>query len=276
VTDEWVLDGDPFILKRKEIAIGYLLEAFPKAARMTNNLGETPLQLAVETCTPWEQGLGALTKAFGRALLIPRNIERCPEDGPLVKAMAYHAIDMGSVGCDEDEWGEDPMECIQGMYPFLVASVLSCVPERKSRSAPLHFADKNSLDEAKSLQNKNLESLRSIYGLLRARPQALMMYVEDERNRRNAEESEEGTINADKDESSSYASAASSVVDDNKDDESSSCKSEDDTILFSIVKDKCSDSEEISAEEIDSDDGSSSDEESIQIVSEDDKSSSSP
>ena len=183
VTDDWILEGDPFILKRKRCAIEYLLNAFPNAAGIINNLGETPLQLAVDTCTPWEQGLRALVKARGAALLIPRSIEHCTEDGALAKALAFHADDLGSVGCNEDEWGEEPLVAVDGMYPFLVASVLACVPERKFRSAPLHFEDKAALDQRRGLINKDLESIRSIYGLLRSRPQALQMFLDDERNR---------------------------------------------------------------------------------------------
>jgi hypothetical protein len=188
-TDDWIFEGDPFILKRKRNAIGYLLDVFPQASRMVNNLGETPLQLAVETCTPWDQGLAPLVKAYGRALLIPRRIENCPDDGPLAKAMAFHADDLGSVGCDEDEWGENPMAAIDGMYPFLVAAVLACVPDRKSRSAPLHFEDKAARDKKQSAKSKDLESLRSIYGLLRARPDALLLYIQDEQTRREVESS---------------------------------------------------------------------------------------
>ena len=51
--DQEKIAGDPFVQGRKAKAIQYALKEYPEAARMTNNMGETPLQLAIETCTPW-------------------------------------------------------------------------------------------------------------------------------------------------------------------------------------------------------------------------------
>jgi hypothetical protein len=185
-------------VKRKKKAISLLLEAFPKAARMTNNLGETPLHLAIETCSPWET-LDDLVRMFPAALTIPRNIENCREDSPLFKAMAYHNEDLGSVG--SDEWEPDAIESVQGMYPFMVAAVLSLVPDRRMNDSSiiLHYPSREK--QEKGLQQKDLESLRSIYGLLRSKPLALELFIEDEKTRiieagdRNDEkdETEDGT-----------------------------------------------------------------------------------
>jgi hypothetical protein len=180
VSDALCINGDPVIVKRKRKAISLLLEAFPKAARMTNNLGETPLHLAIETCSSWET-LEDLVRMFPAALTIPRNIENCREDSPLFKAMAYHNDDLGSVG--SDEWEPDAIESIQGMYPFMIAAVLSHVPDRRVNGSIIYDYSKNRDKDGKGLQLKDLESLRSIYGLLRAKPLALELFREDEKNR---------------------------------------------------------------------------------------------
>jgi len=202
VTDELRVDGDPFIYKRKRQAIALLLSTFPKAARMTNSLGETPLQLAIETCTPWHQGLEVLVNAFGKALLIPRSLANCPEDGPLAKAMSFQADDLGSVNSNEDEWGDEPIADVEGMYPFLVAAVLSRIPERKRRASSILSAKQSASDRKEAFENKDLESLRSIHGLLRAKPEALDLYIKDERIRRAQDESVGSTDDDDDDEDS--------------------------------------------------------------------------
>lgn len=182
VLDDMFIDGDPFVVKRKRRAIAMLLEAFPKAARMTNNLGDTPLQLAIETCTPWDS-LEVLVRAFPRALTIPRSLELCREDSPLANAVALHNEDVGSVGSDEDEWDEDAINAVEGMYPFMVAGVMSHVPERRNHSPSFIFAGQERGQHQKNLENKDLGSLRSIFGLLRAKPEALALFFEDEKNR---------------------------------------------------------------------------------------------
>jgi hypothetical protein len=181
VSDALCINGDPVIVKRKRKAIALLLEAFPKAARMTNSLGETPLHLAIETCSPWET-LEDLVRMFPAALTIPRNINNCREESPLFKAMAYHNDDLGSVG--SDEWEPDAIESIQGMYPFMIAAVLSHVPDRRMKGSSIILDYSKRRDSGgKGLQEKDLESLRSIYGLLRAKPLALELFRGDERNR---------------------------------------------------------------------------------------------
>jgi hypothetical protein len=194
VTDDLLINGDPFVLKRKKKAIAMLLEAFPKAARMTNNLGETPLQLAIETCTPWDS-LEALVRACPKALTIPRCLELCRDDSPLMKAVAFHDDDLGSVGSDEDEWVAESIDAVEGMYPFMVAGALSHVSERRNHAPSFVFQDLDRGKHEKNLQNKDLESLRSIFGLLRAKPEALALFIDDENNRRiEDDESTEGDV----------------------------------------------------------------------------------
>lgn len=178
VTDDVLVSGDSFVQKRKSKAIAALLQAYPSAVRMTNGLGETPLQLAVETCTPWDGGLGALALAFPKALLIQRSLEHMEDNSPLMEAIALQDDDLGSVGHDADECA---VEAIRGMYPFLVAAALSHVSERKIRSTTSH-SDHSAAQANEKVQNqlkrKDLDSLSSIYGLLRTRPQALQLYLQ--------------------------------------------------------------------------------------------------
>lgn len=187
VTDDLVVNGDPFVVKRKRKAIAMLLEAFPKAARMTNSQGETPLQLAIETCTSWDS-LDKLIKAFPKTLTIPRNLEHLDDESPLFKAVAYHNDDVGSVGSDEEEWDTEAIDAVEGMYPFMVAGVLSHIPERRNYTETLLCTEQDRRDNKKNLENKNIESLRSIYGLLRAQPNALALFIEDERKRQEEEQ----------------------------------------------------------------------------------------
>jgi hypothetical protein len=209
VLDDMFVNGDPFVLKRKRKSIAMLLEAFPKAARMTNNLGETPLQLAIETCTPWAS-LEALVKAFPRALTIPRSLERCRDDSPLATAVSFHNDDVGSVGSDEDEWDDDAIDAVEGMYPFMVAGVLSHVPERKKHASPFFFPDHDRGQHEKNLEKKDIESLRSIFGLLRAKPEALALFIDDEKNRRidELESTEDGDESDEESSTESFVDAA--------------------------------------------------------------------
>jgi hypothetical protein len=183
VTDDLNVCGDTVVHKRKAKAIELLLNEFPKAARMSNNESASPLQLAIETCTPWDKGLEALVRAFPKALVIPRSLANCSDDSPLAKAVAFHEDDLGSVGSDEEEWAEDALEACEGLYPFLMAGVLSHVPERRYKSPSLDMNEDSKAEYERQLQIKDLESLRAIYGLLRSKPEALTLFVEDEKIR---------------------------------------------------------------------------------------------
>jgi hypothetical protein len=181
VTDSTHIDGDATLKRRKAKSILALLEAFPKAARMTNNYGETPLQLAVETCTPWEGGLSKLVTTFPKALMLPRSLEALPDDSPLAHAMMYHDDDLGSVGSNENEWVEESIVAVEGMYPFQIAAVLSRVPPRRLHHQSWHQSGPIG---SKQLENRDMSSLTTIFCLLRARPQALGQYVKEEQERR--------------------------------------------------------------------------------------------
>lgn len=180
VTDSIQIDGDMTLARRKAKAISVLLETYPKATRMTNNHGETPLQLAVETNTPWNGGLGELVSAFPKALMLPRSLQDLPDDSPLANAMTYHDDDLGSVGFDEKEWAEESLLSVDGMYPFQIAAALSHVPRRRLQQ---QFNPQSSPDLKSQLEARDLSSLTSIFGLLRARPQALRQFIDEEKAR---------------------------------------------------------------------------------------------
>lgn len=204
ISHDNIISGDPFVLRRKERAIMLLLHAFPKAARMTNNVGETPLQLAIETCTPWEKGLKVLLRHCPNALLFPRKL---PSSGHVNQALSS-AITLMHYGeneslCSEDEdYFDDPLETVEGMYPFMLAVVLSHIPECRLHVPPtILFKTTSSFDDdcrsavvdeagnnekrkkshQTSIHSKELESLRTIYGLLRSKPEALQKFRDEER-----------------------------------------------------------------------------------------------
>lgn len=163
--------GDPFIATRKFKAMRMLLEQFPEAARMTNNCGETPLQLAVETCTPWHGGLEALVEACPKALKFPRKL-RITDNGLSLAVANHSAIDSIATN-DSDE--PDPLEPMENMYPFLVSAVLGGVSRNKLRP-PVSFSDERAKEHYANLERKDLQAVRAVYGLLRARPEVLAKY----------------------------------------------------------------------------------------------------
>jgi hypothetical protein len=69
------------------------------------------------------------------------------------------------------------MLAMEGMYPFLIAAVLGGVAPHKQR-APVSYSDEMVREHEINLQKKSLQSVRSIFGLLRARPQLLQKYRE--------------------------------------------------------------------------------------------------
>jgi hypothetical protein len=173
VCDKEILSGDPFSLRRKAMAIQCLLEEYPNAAQIKNNMGETPLQLAIESCTPWDGGLEVLVRANPASLAIPRTLRECTDGNDLLLSKSLYGDDDESV--DESDW-EDPLEPVQGMYPFMVAAVMAYVPEDYLNAPSFVFADRNPDQRKEDVEKKELESVRSIYGLLRAKPEALSMY----------------------------------------------------------------------------------------------------
>ena len=170
-SDNEIISGDPHVLSRKSKAIELLLEAYPEASRMTNNFGETPLQLAVETCTPFHGGLEMLARASPKALGFPKQdsttIGRNPSDASMDESQS--SVD--------SEYTEETIDESIGMPPFLLASIRACVSKTKITRAQLHFSSTPE-DIRAQIVKKDLQSIRSIYGLLRMRPSSIQEFLD--------------------------------------------------------------------------------------------------
>jgi len=171
ICDQETLNGDPFVLRRKSMAVECLLGLYPEAAKCTNNMHETPLQLAIESNTPWDCGLRALVDFNPDALMVPRKLRPCTDFNDLRLSVDIYD-DNESVGSD---W-VDPLEPVDGMHPFLVAAVVAHVSDSKLKGPTFMFNDQPPELHQLELDKKNVESLNSIYGLLRAKPEAFTLY----------------------------------------------------------------------------------------------------
>lgn len=139
---------------------------------MTNNCGETPLQLAVETCTPWHGGLETLVEACPKALKFQRKL-RITDNGLSLAVANHSAIDsVGTVDSDEP----DPLEPMESMYPFMIAAVLGGVSKNKRRPPVSYHDEGMAKDHYANLERKSLQAVRAVYGLLRARPEVMEKY----------------------------------------------------------------------------------------------------
>lgn len=174
--DAEILCGDPFVVRRKARAIQLLLDEYPAAARTTNNMGETPLQLAIEAGTPWHGGLEVLATACPKALKFPRKLRSRSDENKTLISVSLHS-DIESV----DSQDEDPDAALEGMYPFMVAAVVGRIPPSWQRDPSFLFEGQSTSEHEQNLARKDLESVRSVYGLLRARPEALASYLSDAR-----------------------------------------------------------------------------------------------
>lgn len=169
ICDSDMIAGDPFVLRRKTAAIESLLQLYPDAAKIKNNMGETPLQLAVESKTPFHGGLEALIRVYEDALSIPRKLRAVDDENDQLLSVDVYD-DNESVDSD---W-VDPVLAVEGMYPFLVAAVVSFIPVSKRK--PSFFSNQTPAQHQADLQQRELENLRTIYGLLRARPSVFGLY----------------------------------------------------------------------------------------------------
>jgi hypothetical protein len=125
---------DPVISSRKGMAIAGLLQEFPDAAQTSNRHLQTPLELAVSSGTTWDIGVRKLCRAFPEAV------------------------------------------CIQSkrteLFPFMTAAVAA--GEISSHQQPLPSSKRSLMTHIKNLAKQDLQSVRTIYGLLRANPLVLI------------------------------------------------------------------------------------------------------
>lgn len=158
-----------FINQRKREAIQCLLRLNTRASRIKNVFGETPLQLAIESQTPYQQGIQALLRSYPGALCVPRSLRFVEdENAKLLSVDLYN--DNESI---DSEW-ENPVLAVEGMYPFMVAAVVAVEPASwRSREIRLR---ESVPDNTAKLTRQSLASLDTIYGLLRAKPCMLGLY----------------------------------------------------------------------------------------------------
>jgi hypothetical protein len=171
--DKEIISGDPFVMRRKANAIDLLLDEYPNAARTTNNHGETPLQLAIESCTFWDGGLERLVKACPKALKFPRKLRNVKNINHNMLSVSLH-----NQALTTERQESEFLLAINGMYPFMVAAIFGRIPESRRRAPSFLYADESAKDLHKQIERKELESLRSIYGLLRMKPDVLQRYID--------------------------------------------------------------------------------------------------
>jgi hypothetical protein len=175
--DADIVSGDPFIIRRKAKAIRCLLSVNLDAARMTNNFGETSLQLAIESCTPWDGGLEDLVRACPKGLRFPRKLRDLPGGDGYAFSTPNQSAALSV--CSDDSPTYDPVSAIDGMYPFSLAAVMSHVPTSRRKPPTFLYSDETPGKHENNLAQKDLESVRSIFGLLRASPTMLDRYRKD-------------------------------------------------------------------------------------------------
>lgn len=125
---------DPVISSRKGMAIAGLLLEFPEAAHTRNRHLQTPLELAVSSGTTWDIGVRKICRAYQEAV------------------------------------------CVQsqrtGLFPFMTAAVAA--GEISRHQQPLPSSKRSLMTHLKNLAKQDLQSVRTIYGLLRANPLVLI------------------------------------------------------------------------------------------------------
>jgi len=125
------------IASRKSAAIGALLQEYPHASRIPNALHQTPLELAVSSGTMWDGGVRKLVKSNPMAVSYP---------SPTT-----------------------------GLYPFMTAAAVACVPaEIYQQRSPIETTKRGLVSKLKRLAKRELDTLRTVYGLLRSDPTVLI------------------------------------------------------------------------------------------------------
>jgi len=112
--DHESIAGDPLVSRRKAKAIRVILDAYPDAARCTNNMGETALQLAIEAGTPWYAGLATLVHACPKALKFPRKLRPRTDTNSNSLSVSYHSRQDDEGDDDDSENCLDPAAAIDG------------------------------------------------------------------------------------------------------------------------------------------------------------------
>eukprot|EP00540_Astrosyne_radiata_P003541 CAMPEP_0116844408 /NCGR_PEP_ID=MMETSP0418-20121206/12669_1 /TAXON_ID=1158023 /ORGANISM="Astrosyne radiata, Strain 13vi08-1A" /LENGTH=510 /DNA_ID=CAMNT_0004475353 /DNA_START=206 /DNA_END=1738 /DNA_ORIENTATION=+ len=130
---------DPVVPSRKAIAIASLLQGYPEAAVTPNRKEQTALELAVASGTTWDNGVRKLLRAYPSAVSMPSPISR--------------------------------------LYPFMIAASVGF--KRSRQKEPMPSSKRSLMTHLKNQAKKELYSIRTIYGLLRANPFVLVNCFEE-------------------------------------------------------------------------------------------------
>lgn len=133
--------ADPVISSRKGMAISALLQRYPNAVYVTNNNRETPLDLAIATGTTWDGGVRKLVRAYPASASI-RN-------------------------------------ATTGLFPFMTAATVASSTVNNSNNVPLPSTKRSLMTHLKNLAKRDLQTVRTIYGLLRADPDVMIADDDD-------------------------------------------------------------------------------------------------
>jgi len=124
------VSSDPVISSRKGMAISALLQRYPNAAFALNNNNETPLSLALSTGTTWDGGVRKLVRAYPASASIQNSTT--------------------------------------GLYPFMTAATVA--RSTVDSNLPMPSTKRSLMTHLKNVAKRDLQNVRTIYGLLRADP----------------------------------------------------------------------------------------------------------
>jgi hypothetical protein len=130
---------DPVISSRKGMAIAALLQRYPNAAFACNNNDETPLDLAIATGTTWDGGVRKLVRAYPASASIKSSTT--------------------------------------GLFPFMTAATVA--RSTVNSTLPLPSSKRSLMTHLKNMAKRDLQTVRTIYGLLRADPDVLIADDDD-------------------------------------------------------------------------------------------------
>jgi hypothetical protein len=127
--------ADSVIATRKGMAITALVQRYPNAVFVCNNRGESPLDLALSSGTTWDGGIRKLVRTYPASA----SIRSSPS----------------------------------GLYPFLTAAAVATSTENNT-DAVLPSSKRSLMTHLKNEAKRDLQTVRTIYGLLRADPDIMI------------------------------------------------------------------------------------------------------
>lgn len=167
--DQDIGSSDPVISSRKGMAISALLQRYPNAAYIVNNNNETPLDVALRTGTTWDGGVRKLVRAYPASVSIQNQTT--------------------------------------GLFPFMTAATVARATA--NNNMPLPPSKRSLMTHLKNVAKRDLQNVRTIYGLLRADPDVLI--ADDDSDSEDSDDEHIGEDTAIDGEESSISSFEDSV-----------------------------------------------------------------